>query len=134
MSPLDARQGNPVKGKAFESMAQNHRQPLLLLGNLHKGQVAVKLLNMCKRPDSISFMISGWWLSLCELIWMCFIWLCRFSCGILDCSGSFDSSSTYSTGFPKLYLIIGCGSLHLFQSVPGWNLYGDIYATLLLQV
>jgi hypothetical protein len=57
-------------------------------------------------------------------------WFCRFSCGVLDLSGSFNSSSCCSIGSPKLLLMFGCGSLHLFSSVAGCSLSDNSYARL----
>jgi hypothetical protein len=36
-----------------------------------------------------------------------------------------------STWLPRLCLLFGCGSLHLFPSAAGWNLSGDSYVRLL---
>lgn len=42
--------------------------------------------------------------------------------GFLNPSGSFNSSSSSSVGFPELCLMFGCSSLHLFPWVTGGSL------------
>jgi hypothetical protein len=71
-------------------------------------------------------------LSLCESSWVQVILLCRFSCGVLDLSRCPQSPPPHSsTSLPKLCLLFGYGSLHLFPSAAGWSLSGDSYARLL---
>jgi hypothetical protein len=87
--------------------------PAPALGVPHEDPTA-GLLHMCRGPRSIPCMLSGWQTSLYEPLWAQVSWFCRFSCGALDPSGSFNPSSPFSTGFYKLCLVFGCGSLHLF--------------------
>jgi hypothetical protein len=49
---------------------------------------------------------------------------------VLDPSGSYSSSShpPFLQDSPKLHLMFGCGSLHLFPSVAGWSLSDDNWA------
>jgi hypothetical protein len=52
-----------------------------------------------------------------------------FSFGVFDLSGSFFIPSyPPSTGFPKLCLMFGCGSLHLFPSIAERSLSEDSHA------
>ena len=80
------------------------------------------LLHMCRGPRSSPCMLFGWWFSLCEPPWAQVSWLCRFSCIVLDPSGSYNPSSPSSEEFPKLCLLFGCGSLHLFPLTPRGSL------------
>ena len=56
---------------------------------------------------------------------------CWSSFGIFIPSKFLNSSPNSSTRFPKLGIVFGCGSLHLFQSASGWSLSEDSYARLL---
>jgi hypothetical protein len=77
---------------------------------------------------SSPYMFFGWWFSLCESPWVQVSWLCRSSCGVLDPSSLLTSTFKASTRLSELYLMFGCGSLHLFPSTAGWSLPGDTYA------
>jgi hypothetical protein len=45
-------------------------QPLLpLLGVSHVNQ-AEQLLQICRGPGPVLYMLSGWWFSLCEPLWV----------------------------------------------------------------
>ena len=63
--------------------------------------------------------LPGWHFSLSESLWVKVSRFCRFSCSVLDPSGSYNPSSPSFSGFPKLLLMLGCGSLHLFPSIAG---------------
>ena len=54
------------------------------------------------------------WLAVCfcGTLWAQVSRFCRFSCGILDPSGSYSPSFPSFTGFPKCHLMFGYGSLH----------------------
>jgi hypothetical protein len=47
---------------------------------------------------------------------------------VLKLFGSYNPSAPSSIGFPELYLMFGCGSLHLFSSVAGGSLSDDDWA------
>ena len=76
-------------------------------------------------------MISGWWFSLWRPLWDQVGWFCRFSCGVLDLSGSLNPLSPSSAWFPNAPLMFGCRSLHHFPSDARWSLSDDSYARLL---
>jgi hypothetical protein len=90
-----------------------------------------QLLHMSRGPRSIPCMLSGWLFSLCEPLWARGSWFCRFPCVVIDPFDSFKPSCPSSTGFSKLYIRFGCGSLHQFPSVFQWSLSDDSYARLL---
>jgi len=48
--------------------------------------------------------------------------------GILDPSGFYNLSSPSFSTFPKLCLMFGCGSLHLFSEAAQWRLFDDSWA------
>jgi hypothetical protein len=54
---------------------------------------AAQLLHICRGPRSGPGMVFGWWFNLYEPPWAQVSWFCRFACGVLDPSCSFNSSS-----------------------------------------
>lgn len=83
------------------------------------------LLHTCINPTSIPCMLSGWQFSLYDLSEAQGSWFCRFSCGVLGRSGSFNASFPSSPGFPNLHLMFGYGSLHQFPSASRKSLSDD---------
>ena len=65
--------------------------------------------------------LPGWHFSLSESLWVKVSRFCRFSCSVLDPTGSLNPSF-HSSRLSELCLMFGCGSLHLFPSAAGWSL------------
>jgi hypothetical protein len=67
----------------------------------------------------IPCLLPVWYFSVHELLLAYFSWSCRFSCSVLDPSGSFNCFSPSSTQFIDLHLVCSSGSLLQFLSVAG---------------
>ena len=119
-SAIEARQGSPVRQRPQRQATESETTPAAALGVPHKDWAA-QLLHVCTGFRSVLCMLSGWQFSLCGPLMAQVSWFWRFSCGVLDLSGSFNPS------FPSS----SCGSLHQFPSVAGWNLSDETYARLL---
>jgi hypothetical protein len=77
---------------------------------------------------SVPCRLSGWLFGLCEPLCARVNWFCGFSYGVMYLAGSYNHSSTSSTGLLKLYLMFGSESLHLFPSFARWSLFDDSWA------
>ena len=76
-----------------------------------------QMLRKCRGPRPIPCSSLTWQFSVSVPLWDQVSGFCRFSCGVLDPSASFNPSSPSSIGFPKLPLTFGCGSLYLFHQL-----------------
>lgn len=68
---------------------------------------------------SVSCWLHACWFSLSAPLWVQVV-----DCSVPDPSGTYDSFCSSSTGFLKLHLRFGWGSLNLFPSVAGWSYSG----------
>jgi hypothetical protein len=68
-SPIEPRQGRPVRGKGSRDRQQGQSQPLLLQLQVPHEDQAAHLLHMYQETTSISGMLFGWWFSFCEPLW-----------------------------------------------------------------
>ena len=99
-------------------LVQTETAPTPALGAPHEDP-AVQLSHMFKGPRCIPCLLSVWYFSVHEPLLTYVSWFCRFSCGVLDPSGSFNPSSPSSIIFHKIHwspLMFSCGSL-LFLSL-----------------
>lgn len=80
------------------------------------------IVTYTQRAHAVPCRLPCCWFSLCAL-WAQVSWFFKYSCAVLDPSGSYNPSTLSSPGFPELHLIFGCGSPHLFPSVVAcWEL------------
>jgi hypothetical protein len=113
-SSIHARQGSPVRGKRSISDAV-------------RGSLCSHFKGPTWRPSCTTVVtyvqrayISSMYV-LCEPPWAQVSWFCRFPCVSLTPLAPTILSPWSSTGLPKLRLMFGCESLHLFPLVGGCN-------------
>ena len=125
LPPIKAGQGNPVGGKGSQKRTKSQRYPLLPLLGIPTRKPSNTTVTYIQRPRSVPCTVPGCQFSLCEPLWAQAGWFFRFFCGVLDPSGSYNPSSLSFARLPKLCLIFGCRSLHLFHLVARYSLSND---------